>query len=141
MADAYAVITPDGELSWYPLGAAATVERLVGGTVAPGALATVTVTTAGIPAGCGPLKVIASDIGALFPADYPLNPVAGLMLTALSGGRYVQKWHGTVALTEYETDPQTREVLWPGDMSPHWAQLIEAAAAKALTMTQEARDA
>ena len=81
MADAYAVITPAGELSWYPLDRAADVEAIVGGPVAPGALATVTVANTRIP-GRGPLKVLASDIGALFTADYPINPVAGLVLIA-----------------------------------------------------------
>jgi len=130
MTDAYAVITPDGELSWYPLNRAAEVEAMVGGTVAPGALATVTVASARIP-GRGPLKAVASDVGALFPDAYPLNPLAGLVLADLSGGRHVQAWHGTVALTEYAADPVTREVLWPGEMSPRWADIVNAAVRRA----------
>lgn len=124
MTDAYAVITPAGELHWYPLTRARDVEALVGGTVAPGALDTATVTTTGIPRGCGPLKVVASDIGGLYPDDYPANPLAGRVIAALSGGRRSQAWHGTVALVEYEIDEDTREVLWPGEMSPHWAEAI-----------------
>jgi len=126
MTDAYAVITPAGELLWYPLNKAAEVEALVGGTVAPGALDTVTVAPARIP-GRGPLKAVTSDIGALFPADYPLNPLAGLVLAVLSGGHRNQEWHGTVALTEYAFDPATREVLWPGEMSPRWVDMVNAA--------------
>jgi len=130
MTDAYAVITPDGELSWYPLNRSAEVEAMVGGTVAPGALDTVTVAPARIP-GRGPLKCLASDVGALFPSDYPVNPVAGLVLAELSGGRRVQEWHGAVALTEYQADPRTREVLWPGDMSPRWIDMVNAAVSRA----------
>jgi hypothetical protein len=131
MTDAYAVITPDGELSWYPLNRSAEVEALVGGPVAPGALDTVTVAPARIP-GRGPLKCITSDIGALFPDDYPVNPLAGRVLMILSGGRYdPASWHGTVALTEYEADPVTREVLWPGEMSPRWVDVITAAVSRA----------
>jgi hypothetical protein len=131
MTDAYAVITPAGELSWYPLSKTAEVEALVGGTVAPGALDTVTVAPARIP-GRGPLKCLASDIGALFPDDYPANPLAGWVLMYLSGGRYDQaSWHGTVALTEYSADPVTGEVLWPGEMSPRWADVITVAVGRA----------
>jgi hypothetical protein len=130
MTDAYAVITPAGELSWFPLARAADVEAMVGGTVAPGALDTVTVAGARIP-GRGPLKVLASDIGALFPADYPVNPLAGLVLADLSGGRRDQAWHGTVALVEYAADPATGEVLWPGEMSPRWVDVVNAAVRRA----------
>ena len=123
MADAYAVITPAGELSWYPLERVRDVEAMVGGPVAPGALATVTVSNT---RGRGPLKCLASDIGALFPTDYPINPVAGLVLIALSQGRLDQAWHGSVALVEYEADPGTGEVLWPGEMSPPWVDVVNA---------------
>jgi len=120
MADAapraWAVITPSGELAWYPLRATAEVEALVGGPVAPGALDTATVTIAGIPPGRGPLKVLASD-----------NPLARTVLRALSGGRIDQPWRGTIALVEYEVDQDTREVLWPGEMCPEWAEVIETA--------------
>jgi len=125
--DAWAVITPDGELAWYPLAAEHDVEALAGGPVAPGALDTATVTLHGIPPGCGPLKVVASDISLVFPDKYEPNPLAEAVLRDLSGGRIDQPWRGTVALVEYEVDPDTREVLWPGEMCPHWAEAIEAA--------------
>lgn len=80
---AYAVITPAGELSWYPLERAGDVEAVVGGTVAPGALATATVAAGRVP-GCGPLKVLSSDIALLFPGQYEPNPVAGAVLEALN---------------------------------------------------------
>jgi len=131
MADAapraWAVITPSGELAWYPLRATAEVEALVGGPVAPGALDTATVTIAGIPPGRGPLKVLASDIAAVFPDQYEANPLARTVLRALSGGRIDQPWRGTIALVEYEVDQDTREVLWPGEMCPEWAEVIETA--------------
>lgn len=130
MADAYAVITPAGELSWYPLAAAAEVEAMVGGAVAPGALDTVTVAAARIP-GRGPLKAVASDIALLFPGDYPLNPLAGAVLKALSGGRLSQTWRGSVALVEYAADPRTGEVLWPGEMSPRWVEMVDRAVRRA----------
>jgi hypothetical protein len=137
MADAYAVITPAGELSWYPLERVRDVEAMVGGPVAPGALATVTVAAARIP-GRGPLKCIASDVGGLFPDNYPVNPVAGLVLIALSGGRLDQMWRGTVALTEYEADPGTGEVLWPGEMSPRWVDIVNAVVGRAQGMLGKA---
>jgi hypothetical protein len=127
-APAWAVISPAGDLTWYPLAEEHDVRALVGGKVAPGALDTATVTLHGIPPGCGPLKVLASDIAMVFPDDYPPNPLAQNMLTALSGGRIVQPWRGYVALAEYEVDPDTREVLWPGEMSEHWQQRIREAA-------------
>jgi hypothetical protein len=130
MTDAYAVITPDGELSWYPLNRSAEVEALVGGMVAPGALDTVTVAPARIP-GRGPLKCLASDIALLFPDEYGLNPLARLVLADLSGGRRDQTWRGSIALVEYEADPLTREVLWPGEMSPRWKDMVNAAVRRA----------
>lgn len=126
---AWAVITPDGELAWYPLGATREVEALVGGTRAPGALDTATVTRALF--GRGPLKVLASDVALLFQEDYPPNPVAQAVLSALSGGRITQPWRGHVALVEYEADQATGEVLWPGEMCPHWAGQVARAVAAA----------
>jgi hypothetical protein len=126
-ASAWAVISPAGELTWYPLSETRNVEALVSGERAPGALDTATVTLRGIPAGRGPLKVLASDVALLFPEDYPPNPVAQRVLTALSGGRITQPWRGAVALVEYEADPVSGEVLWPGEMCPGWADAIKTA--------------
>lgn len=126
---AWAVISPAGELMWYPLRATAEVEALVGGERAPGALDRATVTRALF--GRGPLKVLASDVALLFPEDYPPNPVAQVVLTRLSGGRITQPWRGHVALVEYEADRDAGEVLWPGEMCPHWAQAIKTAVAQA----------
>jgi len=130
MADAYAVITPAGELSWYPLERAADVEAIVGGAVAPGALDTVTVAAARIP-GRGPLKCLASDISLLFPEQYEPNPVARTVLEELSGGRLSQPWRGVVALVEYSVVPATGEVLWPGEMSPRWIEMVNRAVHRA----------
>lgn len=117
---AWAVITPESELTWYLLDQERNVRAMVGGKVAPGALDTATV--------AGPLKVLASDIALLFPEDYPPNPLAERVLTVLSGGRITQPWRGHVALVEYEIDGETREVLWPGVMSEQWQQRIREAA-------------
>lgn len=125
--DAWAVISPGGELTWYPLRAEHDVETLVGGPVAPGALDTATVTLTGIPHGRGPLKVLASDIALIFPDRYEPNPLARTVLRALSGGRIDQPWRGAVALVEYEVNQDTREVLWPGEMCPQWADAIKTA--------------
>ena len=130
VADAYAVITPAGELSWHTLADTAVVEAMVGGAVAPGALDTVTVAAARIP-GRGPLKCLASDIALLFPGDYPPNPLAGAVLRELSGGRLSQPWAGSVALVEYAADPRTGEVLWPGEMSPRWVEMVNRAVRRA----------
>lgn len=124
---AWAVISPPGELTWHPLNQERNVRAMVGGKVAPDALDTATVALHGIPDGCGPLKVLASDIAAVFPEDYPPNPLAQKMLTELSGGRITQRWRGHVALVEYEIDQETREVLWPGAMSEQWQQRIREA--------------
>jgi hypothetical protein len=130
MTDAYALITPDGGLAWYPLSRAAEVEAIVGGPIAPGALATVTVAPGRIP-GRGPLRVLASDISQLFPDRYELNPLARTVLWALSGGELRQPWRGAIALVEYMADPVTGEVLWPGEMSPRWADAVTAAVRRA----------
>jgi hypothetical protein len=127
-AAAWAVITPNGELAWYPLAAAGEVEALVSGERAPGALTTATVTLG------GPLRVLASDIALLFPEDYPPNPVAQRVLAVLSGGRITQPWCSHVALVEYERDTgpgSIGEWLWPCEMSPDWAARITAAVAEA----------
>jgi len=130
MADAYAVITPAGELSWHTLADTAVVEAMVGGAVAPGALTTAHVAAARIP-GRGPLRVLASDIAQLFPGQYDPNPVAETVLRALSDGRVSQTWCGTVALVEYAADPRTGEVLWPGEMSPRWVEMVDRAVRRA----------
>lgn len=128
---AWAVITPDGELAWYPLAATREVETLVGGTRAPGALDTATITLRSVPAGHGPLKVLASDVALLFPEDYAPNPLAQRVIEVLSDGRIWQRWRGSVALVEYEADPVTGEVLWPGEMCAHWAERVTSAVAAA----------
>jgi hypothetical protein len=133
MADAYAVITPAGELSWYPLERVRDVETMVGGPVAPGALATVTVAAARIP-GRGPLKVLASDIALLFTNDYEPNPLAEMVLRELSDSHLRQPWRGAVALVEYQADPATGEVLWPGEMSPRWVEMVNRAVGRAQGM-------
>jgi len=130
VADAYAVITPAGELSWHTLADTAVVEAMVGGAVAPGALTTAHVAAARIP-GRGPLRVLASDIAQLFPGQYDPNPVAETVLRALSDGRVSQTWCGTVALVEYAADPRTGEVLWPGEMSPRWVEMVDRAVRRA----------
>lgn len=131
--NAWAVISPAGELTWYPLRATAEVEALVGSERAPGALDTATVTRALF--GRGPLKVLASDVALLFPEDYPPNPLAQRVLAALSAGRITQPWRGHVALVEYEADPASGEVLWPGEMCPHWAGVIKTAVQRASDST------
>ena len=118
---AWAVISPGGELAWYPLTATGEVEALVSGGRALGALDTATVTLG------GPLRVLASDVALLFPEDYPFNPVAARALDVLSGGRLSQPWRGHVALVEYEQDTgpgSIGEWLWPCEMSPGWAQRV-----------------
>lgn len=130
MGNAYALITPGGELSWYPPGAASAVESMVSGTFAPSALDTATVAPARVP-GRGPLKVIASDIGLLFPERFEPNPLAGAVLRILSAGWLDQEWRGSVAIAEYAADPATGEVLWPCEMSPRWAHMVEAAVRRA----------
>jgi len=134
---AWAVISPAGELAWHPLAGEREIRALVSGDRAPGALDTATVAgrvalrggaVFDIPRGCGPLKVLASDVAQLFPEDYPPNPEAQRIITALSAGRITQPWRGHVALIEYESDPDTGEVLWPGEMSEHWQQAIREAA-------------
>lgn len=117
---AWAVISPAGELTWHPLTATAEVEAIVSGEYAPGALDRAFVT--------GPLRVMASDIALLAPEHYPSNPLAQRMITQLSGGRISQPWRGHVALVQYERDDDTGEWLWPGEMSPEWAERITGAA-------------
>jgi hypothetical protein len=118
-APAYAVISPSGDVTWYPLRAEREVEALVAGKYA-GALDRRFVT--------GPLRLVASDVALLFPEDFPENPAAGRIITALSGGRVSQPWRGHVALTEYDRDPGTREWLWPTEISENWQQKIREAA-------------
>jgi hypothetical protein len=116
VADAWAVIAPDGELAWYPLGAGVDVEALVSGDYAPGALARAFVT--------GPIRVLASDVSALAPDHYPSNPVARVVISALSEGRITQPWRGYVALVQYDQDEATGEWLWPMEMEALWRERI-----------------
>ena len=120
---AWAVITPAGELAWYPLAREADVRAIVGGRF--GALDTSTLN----PYESLARKVLASDVGAVYPDEFPANPLARRVITALSASYRTQAWHGAVALVEYETDGP--EVLWPGEMSTHWAERITAAVAEA----------
>jgi hypothetical protein len=119
-ATAWAVISPDGQLAWYPLTATAEVEALVSGAYAPGALDRAFVS--------GPLRVLASDVALVAPDHYPPNPLAQKVIITLSGGRIVQPWRGHVALVQYEQATATGEWLWPGPMSPEWARCITEAA-------------
>jgi hypothetical protein len=116
VADAWAVITPDGDLAWYPLTATAEVEALVSGDYAPGALARAFVT--------GPIRVLASDVGLLAPEHYALNPVARVVISALSEARITQPWRGHVALVQYDQDERTGEWLWPMEMEAMWRERI-----------------
>jgi len=117
MPDTWAVISPSGELAWYPRTATAEVERIVSGDYAPGALDRAFVT--------GPVRVLASDIALAVPERYEPNPVAQRVITSLSGGRIVQPWRGHIALTQYEQDGTTGEWLWPGEMDAKWARHIK----------------
>jgi hypothetical protein len=121
--DAWAVITPDGDLAWYPLGAGIEVEALVGANYAPGALARAYVT--------GPIRVLASDVALLAPEHYPSNPVARVVITALSETRISQPWRGHVALVQYDQDEVTGEWLWPMEMDELWRERITKAVALA----------
>jgi hypothetical protein len=49
------------------------------------------------------------------------------VIAELSSGRIGQPWRGYVALVQYEQDGATGEWLWPGEMSPEWAERITAA--------------
>jgi hypothetical protein len=118
-ADAWAVISPEGDLSWHSLAATANVEALVSGDYAPGALDRAFV--------AGPVRLLASDVALLAPERYPPNPVAQYVITLLSGGRIAQPWRGYVALVQYDRDGETGEWLWPGEMSQKWADAITAA--------------
>lgn len=91
----WAVITPDGKLTWYPPAATAEVEKLVGGAY-PGALDRAWV--------AGPLRLLASDVMLLFPDKFELNPTAEAAIALLSGGLKVQPWRGAVALYEIDQD-------------------------------------
>jgi hypothetical protein len=115
-AAAWALISPAGELTWRPLADTPKVEAVVSGEYVPGALDSAFV--------AGPLRVMASDIALVAPDHYPPNPVAERVITALSGGRILQPRRGHVALVQYEQDAATGEWLWPGEMSPQWAELI-----------------
>jgi hypothetical protein len=117
-APGWAVIAPSGDLSWYPLTATREVETIVGGFA--GALAGAQV--------AAPLRLLASDIALAMPERFAANLAAQRIITALSQGRISQPWRGHVALTEYGQDPDTREWLWPVEMSEHWQQRIRAAA-------------
>jgi len=116
MADAWAVIAPDGGLTWYPLADMAYVEAVVSGDYAPGALDRAFVS--------GPLRVMASDVALLASEHYAPNPAARHVITRLSGGRIIQPWRGHVALVQYDRDDETGEWLWPREMSGKWAQRI-----------------
>jgi len=113
------VISPDGHLAWYPLTETADVQAIVSGEYAPGALGGAFVT--------GPLRALASNVALLAPEHYPPNPLAQRVIAELSGGRVGQPWRGYVALVQYEQDGATGEWLWPGEMSPEWAERITGA--------------
>ena len=117
---AFALIMPNGEVTWYPLGDEDIVEARVAGRVAhaidreflvPGE----------------PLRLIGSDVALAAPGEFEPNPAAQRIITALSRGRITQEWRGHVAIAEYEQDTETREWLWPGVMSEQVQQRIRQA--------------
>lgn len=118
---AWAVLAPDGAVTWHPLTDEVEVERIVGGR--HGALDRRFV----LPDGRCPLRLVASDVARIFPEDYPANELAGLVLAILSQGKLVQAWRGHVALVCYDRDPGTGEWLWPGEMDPAWGLRVRAA--------------
>lgn len=110
MADAWAVITPEGDLAWYPLDATAEVRDLVSSTITPGTLGLEFVT--------GPIRAMACD-SALLP-----NPVARVAITSLSEARITQSWRGHVALVQCDQDGRTGDWLGPTEMEDMWRRRI-----------------
>lgn len=116
MTPAWAVISPDGQLAWYSLSQTGEVKAIVSGDY-PDALDSAFIS--------GSLRLLASDIALIMPEHYAPNPVARLVISALSDGRITQPWRGHVALVQYDQDPVTREWLWPAEMSARWRQRIQ----------------
>ncbi len=114
-ADTWAVVSPDGELTWYPFADTTTVERIVGGYFGP------TVTDAFFVA--PPLRAHVSDVALLEPTHFAANPTAAAMVTRLSRGRLAYQLAGYMALTEYERTDDG-EWLGPGPLSAAWHQAI-----------------
>lgn len=110
MTDAWAVITPDGDLAWYPLDATAEVEALVSSVITPGALESTLVT--------GPIRAMACD-SALLP-----NAAARVAIAAMSEARITQPFCGHVALVQYGQDERTGDWLGPVEMEAMWRTRI-----------------
>jgi hypothetical protein len=106
MADAWALITPEGDLAWYSLDATGEVQDLVSSVITPGTLGLEFVT--------GPIRAMACD-SALLP-----NPVARVAITALSEARITQPFRGHVALVQYGQDGRTGNWLGPAEMEDMW---------------------
>jgi hypothetical protein len=119
MSDVFAVIAPDGSLSWHPASQAQRVEELCAG-----AYATSSITSGAV---MGPVRYMASDLFLLFPEKFEPNETARAVLADLTGGKADQEFRGHIALSEYDQGGHG----FPTVMSAGWRERIEAAHRKA----------
>jgi hypothetical protein len=99
---AFAVLSPDGTVTWHGVDAEKVVEETVAGAQ-PGALE-----RRWLGPSC-PLKVVASDVSALHPDDFAVNTLARRVIRGLSRGYIEQPWRGPVAV--YAHDEGYAEVM------------------------------
>jgi len=99
---AFAVLSPDGTVTWHDVDAEEAVKKTVAGA-RPGAL-----DRRWLGPSC-PLKVMASDVSALYPNNFAENPLARWIIQNLSHGHTLQYWRGPVAV--YAHDEGFPEVM------------------------------
>jgi hypothetical protein len=88
---AFVVMAPDGTVTWHNANAGEVVEEIVAGSY-PGLLG-----RSWLGPGC-PLRIVASDVSALYPEEFEVNPLAERVIRGLSGGYIEQPWRGLVAV-------------------------------------------
>jgi len=113
---AFAVMSTTGILTWHSAHDTEAVEQMVAGPH-PGTLA-----RQWLGPSC-PLRIMASDVFAVFPDEFAVNPLAERVIRGLSGGYINQSWRGTVAVYAH-TDG------FAETMSRRWAEQITRLAAQ-----------
>jgi hypothetical protein len=88
---AFAVMSTTGTLTWHNAHDTEAVEQMVA-EPHPGTLA-----RHWLGPNC-PLRIMASDVFAVFPHEFAVNPLAERVIRGLSDGYINQSWRGTVAV-------------------------------------------
>lgn len=124
---AYAVISPAGDVTWYPATAETRVREIIGGPHK----------AVGLYSLPGVMALLASDVFATYPSLYAANGAAREVVDTLSAGRRYSDvtWGGPIAVFQLEPHPERDGLGGVTVMSPQYRDLIT----RAVTSWQRAQ--